>query len=73
MNTYAAIRSSGSGWRQFAEAIFSSVRLAVDRIYLYRQRSRQRRSLRELDERLLDDIGITREQALQEAGKPFWR
>jgi uncharacterized protein YjiS (DUF1127 family) len=53
--------------------LLSSVRLAADRIQLYRQRSRQRSSLRELDERLLDDIGITREQALDEAGKPFWR
>jgi uncharacterized protein YjiS (DUF1127 family) len=38
-------------------------------------RSRQRRDLRELaqEERLLSDIGITREQALREAEKPFWR
>jgi uncharacterized protein YjiS (DUF1127 family) len=25
------------------------------------------------DKRLLADIGLTREQALHEAGKPFWR
>ena len=38
-------------------------------------RSGQRRALRELaqEERLLSDIGFTREQALREAGKPFWR
>jgi uncharacterized protein YjiS (DUF1127 family) len=33
---------------------------------------RQRRTLRELDDRQLDDIGITREQALREANKLFW-
>jgi uncharacterized protein YjiS (DUF1127 family) len=38
-------------------------------------RSNQRRALRALaqDGRLLSDIGLTREQALREAGKPFWR
>jgi len=38
-------------------------------------RSRQRWDLRELaqEKRLLSDIGLTREQALREADKPFWR
>lgn len=36
-------------------------------------RARQRRLLAELDDRLLADIGITREDALREARKPFWR
>ena len=38
-------------------------------------RSGQRKALRELagEGRLLSDIGLTREQALSEAGKPFWR
>ena len=38
-----------------------------------RERWRQRQDLRELDDRLLCDIGITREQAKHEASKPFWR
>ena len=35
----------------------------------------QRWALRELAEqgRLLSDVGLTREQALREAAKPFWR
>lgn len=36
-------------------------------------RRRGRRELRELDARLLRDVGISREQALREADKPFWR
>ena len=38
-------------------------------------RSGQRRALRQLaqDGRLLADIGLTREQALDETAKPFWR
>lgn len=35
-------------------------------------RQRTRRALEQLDDRMLNDIGITREQALREAGKPFW-
>jgi uncharacterized protein YjiS (DUF1127 family) len=40
-------------------------------IWLTRQQGRQ--DLDALDDRLLDDIGISREDALLKAGKPFWR
>ena len=40
---------------------------------LWHQRARQRSRLAELDDRLLQDIGKTREQAIVEAGKPFWQ
>jgi len=33
---------------------------------------RQRRALAALDDRLLDDVGLTREQAQAEARKGFW-
>jgi len=36
-------------------------------------RQRQRKALLELDERMLKDIGISREQAIREAKKPFWK
>lgn len=36
-------------------------------------RSRQRRALGHLDDRLLADIGVTRPQAEAERRKPFWR
>jgi uncharacterized protein YjiS (DUF1127 family) len=38
-------------------------------------RQRQRATLRELadDPHMLDDLGLTRQQALEEADKPFWR
>jgi uncharacterized protein YjiS (DUF1127 family) len=36
-------------------------------------RWRQRQALLDLDDRLLRDIGITREQAKREARKPFWK
>jgi uncharacterized protein YjiS (DUF1127 family) len=36
------------------------------------QRSRQRRALAALDDRMLRDIGVTHAQAQREAAKPFW-
>jgi uncharacterized protein YjiS (DUF1127 family) len=41
-------------------------------IAMWFARSRQRRALAELDDRLLRDIGVTFEQARREAAKPFW-
>lgn len=37
------------------------------------RRARTRRQLRDLDDRLLADAGITRDQAREEAAKPFWK
>jgi uncharacterized protein YjiS (DUF1127 family) len=36
-------------------------------------RARQRAALSDLDDRLLEDIGVTRQQANVEAAKPFWK
>jgi len=38
-----------------------------------RARRRQRRKLLQLDDHLLADIGVSREEAWREAGKGFWR
>jgi len=39
------------------------------------ERGRRRAAFRDLaeDPHLLSDIGLTRREAMQEAGKPFWR
>ena len=42
-------------------------------ITIWLNRHQGRRDLSELDDRLLADVGISREDALREAGKPFWR
>jgi len=43
------------------------------RVWIELEKMRQRRILLDLDDRLLKDIGLTREQAMQEAHKPFWK
>ena len=42
-------------------------------ITVWDQRYRQRRALRELSPEILQDIGISQEDALLEAAKPFWK
>ena len=52
------------------QAVLSSLASMIA-IWLNRRQGRQ--DLSELDDRLLADIGISREAAVWEAGKPFWR
>jgi len=44
-------------------------RFALERLF---QVARERRALARLDDRALDDIGLTRQQALAEARRAFW-
>ena len=44
-----------------------------NRVALYIQRSRTRKQLRELDDTTLKDIGLSRQQAEQEARLYFWQ
>lgn len=37
------------------------------------ERSRQRRALADLDDRLLTDVGLTRADVAREIANPFWR
>ena len=47
----------------------------ADALSLWMARQSQRHALADLaeDKHRLADIGLTREQVLREAGKPFWR
>lgn len=55
----------------------SSVRGAglrvVEAFLAWHERARQRRALLQLSDHMLRDIGISRAEAVGEAGKPFWR
>jgi uncharacterized protein YjiS (DUF1127 family) len=60
------------GARPATRLIFSKT---LDTLGIWFARSVQRRALRELaqDVRLLNDIGLERQEALREAAEPFWR
>ena len=48
-------------------------RHAADAIRAWRTRLVMRHSLRELDDRMLRDVGLTRADVERELSKPFWR
>jgi uncharacterized protein YjiS (DUF1127 family) len=50
----------------------SGIRQLVATVSFWYNRSRQRADLKDLDNRLLRDIGVSREEALHEAEKSFW-
>jgi uncharacterized protein YjiS (DUF1127 family) len=60
----------GAGYHQF-----SSWQVLFDTPLRWAERRKQRNTLGDLidDARMLNDIGLTREQALREVNKPFWR
>ena len=45
----------------------------VDLMLTWSDRMRQRRHLAELDDRLLQDIGVSRADIEAEISRPFWR
>lgn len=59
-------RHAVSGNRRWVAGIWQLVRL-------WGERASQRRALAGLDDRALQDIGLSRATALGEAEKPFWR
>ena len=76
--TAAALRLSPPARAALADHQWNSWRFvtAPSRLVrLWAERRDQRRALGELatEQHLLDDLGLTRAQALHEAGKPFWR
>lgn len=46
---------------------------AAGMVWTWLSRARQRRTLRDLDARLMRDIGLDAEQVRRETIKPFWR
>ena len=64
-------------WRQwlrmgFRKAGRDLVEL-LEMLATWSQRARERRQLMTLDERMLQDIGVSNADVWQEARKPFWR
>jgi uncharacterized protein YjiS (DUF1127 family) len=45
----------------------------IGTLRVWRARRRQRQTLAALNDHLLNDIGVSRNEARREAAKPFWR
>ncbi len=57
----------------FGAAVARDIAGVGQTLLTWQQRASQRRHLATLDARLLHDTGISREDALAEARKPFWQ
>jgi uncharacterized protein YjiS (DUF1127 family) len=55
-----------------ALGLTDKARQVVAVLRLWRRRARDRAELASLDDRMLDDIGLTRIDIMREIGKPFW-
>ncbi|MGP1395073.1 MAG: DUF1127 domain-containing protein [Inquilinaceae bacterium] len=66
-------RRHSSTRNRIGPVFFSVPRAVVHTLSRWNDRRRQRRALRRLDDRLLADIGKSREDARREASTPFWR
>jgi uncharacterized protein YjiS (DUF1127 family) len=68
--------SQATGWASLAQAVgqfAAAPALAVSALLTWQERVRERATLREMDERALHDIGLSRADIEREAEKPFWR
>ena len=59
--------------RQRMHSTIQALILIFDTVAAWRERNRQRRTLANLPDYMLKDIGVSRVDAWREAGKPFWR
>jgi uncharacterized protein YjiS (DUF1127 family) len=75
MNTAAFADTKPAQWRAHADAIPATNWLgdASNLLTRWLDASRSRQTLDELDDHLLRDIGLTREQAHHESRKFFWQ
>ena len=55
------------------DLLLQAIQATYATLVLWNDRQMQRNHLNELDERLLRDMGLSRQQVRQEALKPFWR
>ncbi len=64
---------SARGQRGLLAALARDGLTLLELVTTWRRRRRQRDDLKKLDERLLNDIGVSRGDAEAEWRKPFWR
>lgn len=63
----------GGTRRTVAGIVVTAVGAAIGAVSAMIARTHQRRSLAKLDDHLLRDIGLTRDDVRRELEKPFWR
>ena len=73
MNTTYVTPAIQLDGRSLLKAGLNLMQRALDTLLIWQERERQRRHLMALDTRLLNDMGLSRADAVAEYSKPFWR
>lgn len=78
MSTHSILPQVSSGTLSHAthslrDAMQHAIRATYATLLLWNDRQMQRNHLGELDDRLLRDVGLSRQDIRQETLKPFWR
>jgi len=71
--TYGQMRAGEVRLPDIRQKAYSDATSILDLAKCFYQRAVQRRRLAAMDDRMLQDIGISRVDALRESSKPFWR
>lgn len=62
----------GPSVSSYAYKFFVAIETMAMRVHSAFERQQSRRELMRLSDQQLDDIGVTRAEALREAGRPIW-
>jgi uncharacterized protein YjiS (DUF1127 family) len=65
-------RSAAGAAGQPAERLRSALSWVILTLMRWQELARQRRALAAMNDHMLKDLGLTRANALREAGRPFW-
>jgi uncharacterized protein YjiS (DUF1127 family) len=65
-------RSAAGAAGQPAERLRSALSWVILTLMRWQELARQRRALAAMSDHMLKDLGLTRADALREAGRPFW-
>jgi uncharacterized protein YjiS (DUF1127 family) len=71
--TYGKMQASGVRLPDIRQKAYADATSILDLAKCFYQRAVQRRRLAAMDDRMLQDIGISRMDASAEAAKPFWQ
>ena len=67
------IRSTGGPTGGFFQRVAHLPLAALEAVLVWQERVSERRRLREMDDHLLKDMGLSRADAEREGSVPFWR
>ncbi len=72
--TFHAVPLSWGQWIGEGKRLALSEALkTANLLILWQRRASARRALAEMDDGMIDDIGLSRQEILLEASKPFWK